>query len=99
MFATQNRINTLTRAAIIAALYAALATDKQGKAAAFLHRADRMADRAGREMEHLRRAGKAALLGHGVKNPVFKQRHDASSRTRFNLFIHVFMRTHEKYFT
>ena len=34
-----------------------------------------MADRAGRQMEHLRRAGKAALLGNGMENPVFKQRH------------------------
>ena len=56
--------------------HAALAAHEQRKAAGLLHGADGVADRAGREMEHLRRAGKAALLDHRMENSIFQQRHE-----------------------
>ena len=55
--------------------YAALSADKERKSAGFLHRADGMADCAGRQMQNLRGAGKAPLLRHGMKDAVFQQRH------------------------
>ena len=59
--------------------HAALAANEERKAAGLFHRADGVADGAGRQMQNLRGARKTALLSDGMKNAIFQQRHCCSS--------------------